>query len=160
MTNCFPGSTARWAKSLPENAERTTAGGDNPEFMERAIPILPAEGLRAARAFYVDWLGFRCHIRNLTGWPIGIARVERGGIRLTLDSPMTGHGRNACVGFEVDDANALYREWSAKVNVLRAPEDEDWGARTFDLLDPSGNTIFVVGPRPAIAIEIRAMTAG
>jgi uncharacterized glyoxalase superfamily protein PhnB len=46
----------------------------------------------------------------------------------------------------VDDADAYYREWSAKVDVLRAPKDEEWGARTFDLLDPSGNTIFVMGP--------------
>jgi uncharacterized glyoxalase superfamily protein PhnB len=30
--------------------------------------------------------------------------------------------------------------------MLRAPTDEPWGARTFDLLDPFGNTIFVIGP--------------
>ena len=47
---------------------------------------------------------------------------------------------------EVDDADAYYREWSAKVSVLRAPRDEEWGARTFDLPDPSVNTIFVMGP--------------
>ena len=35
-----------------------------------------------------------------------------------------------------------------KVSVLRSPRDEEWGARTFDLLDPSGNTIFVIGPVP------------
>jgi hypothetical protein len=29
---------------------------------------------------------------------------------------------------------------------MRAPKDEEWGARTFDLLDPSPNTIFVMGP--------------
>lgn len=34
--------------------------------------------------------------------------------------------------------DAYYREWSARVAVLRAPRDEDWGARTFDLLDPVG----------------------
>jgi hypothetical protein len=65
---------------------------------------------------------------------------------MTLDCPMQGHGRNACVALQVEDADAYYREWCAKVNVLRAPKDEDWGARTFDLLDPSGNTIFVMGP--------------
>lgn len=46
----------------------------------------------------------------------------------------------------VDDADAYHREWSAKVPVLRAPINEAWGARTFDLIDPSGNTIFVMGP--------------
>jgi hypothetical protein len=33
------------------------------------------------------------------------------------------------------------------VTVLRPPRDEAWGARTFDLIDPFGNTIFVMGPR-------------
>jgi len=77
---------------------------------------------------------------------IGLLGLERGTIQLTLDSPMDGHGRNACVSLHVDDADAYYREWSAKVPVQRPPRDEDWGARTFDLLDPSGNTIFVMGP--------------
>ena len=57
-----------------------------------------------------------------------------------------GHGRRACVSLEVDDADAYYREWSARVPVLRPPRDEPWGARTFDLHDPSDNTIFVIGP--------------
>lgn len=69
-------------------------------------------------------------------------------IRLTFDSPMDGHGRNACVSLEVNDADAYHREWSTKVQVLRPPRDEDWDARTFDLLDPFGNTIFVMGPIP------------
>jgi hypothetical protein len=30
--------------------------------------------------------------------------------------------------------------------VKRAPRNESWGARTFDLVDPFGNTIFVMGP--------------
>jgi len=59
---------------------------------------------------------------------------------------MKGHGQDACVALHVDDADAYYREWSEKVKVLRAPQDEEWRARTFDLLGPSGNTIFVMGP--------------
>jgi hypothetical protein len=59
---------------------------------------------------------------------------------------MEGHGRNACVSLEVSDADAYYREWSAKVRILRPPRNEEWQARTFDLLDPFGNTIFVIGP--------------
>ena len=63
----------------------------------------------------------------------GLLGLERGTIRLTLDSPMDGHGRNACVSLEVEDADAYgYCEWSAKVVVLRPPHDEDWHARTFD----------------------------
>lgn len=114
--------------------------------MERAIPILPTEDLAAARAFYVDQLGFRIIFEVSGDGRTGLLGIERGAIQLTLDSPMDGHGRNACVALQVDDADAYYREWSAHVRVLRPPHDEAWGARTFDLLDPSGNTIFVMGP--------------
>jgi catechol 2,3-dioxygenase-like lactoylglutathione lyase family enzyme len=114
--------------------------------MERAIPILPAEDLSVAKRFYVDALGFRVAFEASEDGRTGLLGVERGTIKLTLDSPMDGHGRNACVSLEVDDADAYYREWSGRVPVLRPPRDEDWDARTFDLLDPFGNTIFVMGP--------------
>lgn len=114
--------------------------------MERAIPILPTGDLAAAKAFYVNGLGFRVTFDTSQGGRTGLVGIERGTLQITLDSPMEGHGRNACVALQVDDADSYYREWSAKVAVLRAPKDEEWGARTFDLLDPSGNTIFVMGP--------------
>lgn len=114
--------------------------------MDQAIPILPAEDLATAKDFYVNGLGFRVTFEASEDGHAGIIGLERGTIRITLDSPMDGHGRNACVSLQVDDADAYYREWSAKVTVLRAPRDEEWGARTFDLLDPSGNTIFIMGP--------------
>jgi catechol 2,3-dioxygenase-like lactoylglutathione lyase family enzyme len=114
--------------------------------MEQAIPILPAEDLATAKEFYVNGLGFRVTFETSEDGRSGLLGIERGTIQMTVDSPMNGHGRNACVALRVDDADACYREWSAKVDVLRAPKDEEWGARTFDLLDPSGNTIFVMGP--------------
>jgi catechol 2,3-dioxygenase-like lactoylglutathione lyase family enzyme len=114
--------------------------------MERAIPILPVEDLATAKAFYVDRLGFRVTFEVSEDGRSGLVGIERGTIQITLDCPMQGHGRNACVALQVEDADAYYREWQAKVDVLRAPKDEEWGARTFDLHDPSGNTIFVMGP--------------
>ena len=120
-------------------------------YMERAIPILPTDDLAAAKTFYVDGLGFRVTFEASDDGRTGLLGVQRGTIELTLDSPMDGHGRNACVSLRVDDADAYYREWSVKVAVLRPPRDEYWGARTFDLLDPSGNTIFVMGP---VALQV------
>jgi catechol 2,3-dioxygenase-like lactoylglutathione lyase family enzyme len=114
--------------------------------MERAIPILPAEDLAGAKAFYVDGLGFRVTFEASEDGRAGLVGLARGTIELTLDSPIEGHGRNACVSLRVDDTDAYYREWNSRVTVLRAPRDEEWGARTFDLVDPSGNTIFVMGP--------------
>jgi uncharacterized glyoxalase superfamily protein PhnB len=114
--------------------------------MERAIPILPTNDLSTAKVFYVEGLGFRVTFEATADGKTGLMGVARGGIELTLDCPMDGHGRHACVSLQVDDVDAWYRELVEKVPVLRAPQNEEWGARTFDLLDPSGNTLFVMGP--------------
>ena len=114
--------------------------------MERAVPILPVDDLDAARAFYVDRLGFEIRFEYRSDDNVGLLGIERGGIVITLDCPMDGHGRDACVSLEVDDADAYYREWSARVTTNRPPHNEEWGARTFGLSDPFGNTIFVIGP--------------
>lgn len=114
--------------------------------MERAVPVIPVEDLAVARAFYIDKLGFRATFEASEDGHTGLLGVERGTIAITLDCPMDGHGRNACVSLEVGDADAYYREWSTRVHIERAPRNEPWGARTFDVLDPFGNTIFVMGP--------------
>ena len=115
--------------------------------MERAVPVLPVGDLQRARDFYVEKLGFNVSWQWTEDGANGLLGVERGGIRLTLDCPMSGHGRDACVSLEVESADAYYNEWLANgVPMKRPPEDESWGARTFDVTDPFGNTIFVIGP--------------
>ena len=114
--------------------------------MERAIPVIPADDIQAMRSFYVDTLGFTLLYDTSDGAREGMIGVERGGICITIDSPMDGHGRRACVSLEVDDADAYYREWSTHVSINRPPQDEEWGKRTFGFQDPADNTIFVMGP--------------
>ena len=114
--------------------------------MERAIPILPADDLAVAKDFYVSKLGFQVVFEASDDGKTGLLGLKRGTIQITLDSPMDGHGRNACVSLEVESADAYFEEWSRNVDVPRQPEAEPWGARTFDLLDPFGNTIFVLEP--------------
>lgn len=114
--------------------------------MERAIPVLPADDLGVAREFYVTKLGFSVLFEASGDGKSGIMGVSRGTIQITLDSPMDGHGRNACVSLEVEDADAYYWEWSPKVEIRRPPMNEPWGARTFGFQDPFGNTVFVMGP--------------
>jgi len=114
--------------------------------VERAIPILPVDDLAVARAYYVDKLGFRVVFEASDDGKSGLLGVARGTIQITLDSPMPGHGRQACVSLEVESVDAYFEEWQQQVDVLRPPRDEVWGARTFDLVDPFGNTIFVMGP--------------
>lgn len=118
--------------------------------MERAVPILPADDLGVAREFY-EKLGFHATFESTSDGKSGIMGVERGSIALTIDAPMSGHGRDACVSLWVDDADAYYREWSAKVSIEHPPRDEYWNARTFSVHDPAGNTIFVIGPLKAVA---------
>lgn len=113
--------------------------------MERAIPILPVDDLAAAKEFYVGRLGFDVRFEITEDGRRGLLGVERGGIVITLDCPMKGHGRDACVSLQVDSADAYYEEWKSRVAIRRAPKDEPWGARTFDVVDPFGNTIFVMG---------------
>src|ERR671911_760721 len=110
--------------------------------MERAVPILPADDLALAKQFYVDKLGFQVIFEETDG-ERGIMGVARGTIELTIDSPMSGHGRDACVSLRVDDADRYYREWRERVEIADEPRDEYWGARSFSVHDPSGNTIFV-----------------
>lgn len=60
---------------------------------------------------------------------------------------MRGHGRKVCVSLEVASADAYYDEWVGRgVVIEELPKDEEWGARTFGVTDPFGNTIFVIGP--------------
>jgi catechol 2,3-dioxygenase-like lactoylglutathione lyase family enzyme len=114
--------------------------------MELAIPILPADDLRAARAFYVDGLGFAVRFEASEDGTTGLLGLARGSMWLTIDAPMSGHGRRACVSLQVESADRYFAEWRTRVEIHRPPRDEPWGARTFSVHDPSGNTIFVMGP--------------
>ena len=113
---------------------------------ERAVPVLPADDLGVAKAFYVGKLGFNVLFEASEDGRTGILGVVLGTIEITIDAPMSGHGRDACVSLHVDDADACYEKWRGHVEIRRPPMNEPWGARTFDLHDPSGNTIFVMGP--------------
>jgi hypothetical protein len=65
-----------------------------------------------------NWVFVSC-TRFRDGGKNSILGLARGSIQITLDSPMDGHGRNACVSLEVDDADAYFEEWSQNVDVLR-----------------------------------------
>lgn len=114
--------------------------------MERAVPVLPVDDLRIAKEFYVGKLGFNILFEATEDGKNGILGLERGTICITLDCPMSGHGRDACVSLQVNSADAYFNDWKERVEIRRPPKDEPWGARTFDVIDPFGNTIFVIGP--------------
>jgi len=115
--------------------------------MEQAVPILPVDDLGAAKEFYVKGLGFRVLFEASHDGKTGILGLARGTIRITLDCPMAGHGRDACVSLLVESADAYYDEWQSKVEIRHPPKNESWDGRTFDVIDPFGNTVFVIGPK-------------
>ena len=115
-------------------------------MMERAVPILPGDNLGAAKEFYVGKLGFTVLFEATDDGINGIMGLERGTIELTIDCPMSGHGRDACASLRVNSADAYYEEWRQKVEIRRPPFNESWGARTFGVTDPFGNSLFVIGP--------------
>jgi len=65
--------------------------------MERAIPHLPGDDLTVAKDFYIDQLGFTLRFEATEDGRTGLVGVERGGMCLTIDCPMPGHGRDVCV---------------------------------------------------------------
>jgi uncharacterized glyoxalase superfamily protein PhnB len=140
-------SKRRACERAGESEGRSPSGKTRTRMMERAVPHLPGDDLRVAKDFYVDKLGFTVtyEVTEDEG-RTGMLGVERGTIALAIDCPMPGHGRDACVALHVARVDDYYNEWKGKVAVKRPPQNEDWGARTFDLIDPFGNTIFVLGP--------------
>jgi len=115
-------------------------------MIERAVPILPGDDLSVAKDFYVDKLGFTLQWEATEDGKNGIMGVGRGTIELTIDCPMSGHGRQAVASLRVNSADAYYEEWVHKVSMKRPPQDEYWGARTFSVTDPFDNPLFVIGP--------------
>ena len=117
-------------------------------MIERAVPVLPADDLSVAREFYVGKLGFTVPWEATEDGKTGLMGLRRGTIELTIDCPMSGHGRNVCASLVVGSADAYYEEWRQKVEMKRPPQNETWGARTFDVRDPFGNNLFVIEPLP------------
>ena len=114
--------------------------------MPIAVANLPSSDLAVAKDFYVNKLGFQVLFESTEDGHSGLIGLERDGMRINLDSPMEGHGRNVCVSIEVEDIDTLYNEWSASVGMVEPPTIQPWGARTFGFGDPDGNTVFVLGP--------------
>jgi catechol 2,3-dioxygenase-like lactoylglutathione lyase family enzyme len=119
---------------------------------ERTVPILPSRDLQESLAFYSS-LGFENRGAPPDEWDYLI--IGRGGLELHLYAepgvdPLTT--AFSCYAF-VDDAQALYDEWSEKVvpdpatgSRLVAPVSTDYGMLEFALVDRSGNLVRVGSP--------------
>jgi catechol 2,3-dioxygenase-like lactoylglutathione lyase family enzyme len=109
----------------------------------RAFPLLASPDLAATLAFY-EALGFRSRGAPHTEWDYLI--VVRDDVELHFAGPTTpATGPGACF-IAVDDADALYDEWQARVDAparLTRPIHTNYGMRAFTLFDPDGNEVRV-----------------
>lgn len=109
----------------------------------RAVPILPSPDLDATLAFY-QGLGFTNLGAPSDEWDYLI--IGRDDSELHFIGPSSGARPAGICFLYVDDANALYAEWQGTVVAparIEAPVDQDYGMRTFTLIDPHDNEVRV-----------------
>lgn len=102
-------------------------------------------GLSATRRWYEDVLGLSVdsEVPRHSVW------YQAGSIVLGLHvGDRLVNPERACIGFEVDDVDALFRELSsAGVRFDGEPVDKPWGARAVSTHDPVGHTVTFATPR-------------
>lgn len=118
-----------------------------------AEPQLFVTNMEAARAFYVDRLGFSLVFSH--GDPPFYAQVGRGGARLNLrlvHAPAfeaAFHTREPdplSATITVDGIDWLFAAYEkANVEFHQRLRSEPWGSRTFIVRDPDGNLIAFAG---------------
>jgi hypothetical protein len=120
---------------------------------ERAVPILPSRNLNETLSFY-ESLGFENRGSPPEVW--GYLIIGRGDLELHFieDKDVDPLRTAASCYLFVDDANALFDDWSAVVvpdpptgSRLVAPSDTDYGVREFALVDRNGNLVRVGTPQ-------------
>lgn len=113
---------------------------------ERPEPILPCRDLSETRAFY-EKLGFKPWFGPESRWPYEI--VSRGNLVIHFfpEESLNPPNSNSGCYLRVMDADAFYKELAELrlpvegIPRLTAPEDQPWGMREFNLVDPSGNLL-------------------
>ncbi|MDF1798427.1 MAG: glyoxalase superfamily protein [Planctomycetota bacterium] len=115
------------------------------------VPILRSFDEAKARAFYLDFLGFRVdwEHRFAPNMPLYM-QVSRGGCVLHLSEHHGDCSPGAGLRIEVPDLDALHREVSAKDYQGANPgiEDQPWGTRDMTITDPSGNRLIFTADKP------------
>jgi catechol 2,3-dioxygenase-like lactoylglutathione lyase family enzyme len=106
-----------------------------------AFPIFHTADLARAAGFYVERLGFEERYRFGDGFMlVGLGPLELG---LTAVDQLEPPGR-ASLWLYADDVDTEVEALrAAGVEVVREPEDMEWGERMATIRDPDGNEIHV-----------------
>jgi catechol 2,3-dioxygenase-like lactoylglutathione lyase family enzyme len=112
--------------------------------MIQAMPVLQVADVTRSVAFYCDKLGFVSH----GAWGDGpdFCIVQRGDVTLALDRTRKGGptplNQYWAAYVYVADADQLCAEFRDKgVEIVRGPDDMEYGLRDFDIRDPDGHLI-------------------
>ena len=116
-------------------------------------PQIYVSNLEAAKAFYLNQLGFKVVLSY--GEPPFWAQIARDGGRLnlrTVSGPVFDSGFRSrepdaiSATFTLDDAKPLFLEFQkAGVAFHQTLRTEPWGSRTFIVQDPDGNLLLFAG---------------
>ncbi|MGL4394946.1 MAG: glyoxalase superfamily protein [Hyphomicrobium sp.] len=108
------------------------------------IPVLRIFDENAARAFYIDYLGFKLHWEHHfePGMP-AYMQVERGECRLHLTGHHGDSSPGAMLRIACDDVHALLAELRGKSYAALRPaiNTPPWGGEELTLTDPFGNRL-------------------
>jgi len=123
------------------------------KFVQSAT-ILEVKDVKASEAFYREKLGFRPGV--FFGDPPTFCIVSRDGIAILLDLARTPHpaplNQYWAMYLYVDDVNAMATELASRGFAFdRAPEDQPYGCRDFDIRDPDGHIIGIGQSEPSAA---------
>ncbi len=123
-----------------------------PRFV-RVNLVLPVSDMKSARDWYARALGFETvylHDDPVEDPEGNYAILRRDGaeVHLILDEPPRQHPWTAAgTGYlflTVDGLDAVFRHArESGIAITRGIKLEDWGARAFQLTDPSGNLVLV-----------------
>lgn len=116
---------------------------------ERAVPILLSRDLAETLAFY-ERLGFENRGAPPEQWDYLIIGRGDAELHFTADPTVDPLTTASMCYLYVEDAQALYEEWSPLIEPDRAsgsrlekPVDTDYGMREFAVIDRNGNLVRV-----------------
>jgi uncharacterized glyoxalase superfamily protein PhnB len=104
-----------------------------------AFAIFHTPDLDRAAAFYAEHFGFEERYRYPGFAVVGLDTFDLG----LAEASEVATGR-ASVWLYADDVDAeIQRLRRAGIEVVREPEDQEWGERMASILDPDGNEVFI-----------------
>ena len=114
--------------------------------LEPPVPVLRIFDYKLARAFYIDWLGFKIAWEHHSE-PEGLhwLAIYRDAANLYLTEHQGSPG--AKVYIRTSDLEAFHRELQGRPhpNINPDIDVEPWGAKSCCVIDPFGNRIYFTG---------------